>query len=84
VEVGVGELRNNLSRYLGRVRDGEKLVVTDRGRAIAQILPIGAERTPDRLIADGMVTPAKVRKRRAGARVKPTGTVSDVVTEQRG
>ena len=51
MEVGVRELRDNLSRYLERVRAGEEVVVTDRGHAIARVLPIGAERVLDRLIA---------------------------------
>ena len=29
MEVGVRDLRNNLSRYLDRVRSGEEVVVTD-------------------------------------------------------
>jgi prevent-host-death family protein len=47
MEVGVRELRNHLSRYLDRVRDGDELVVTDRGRAIARVVPVGAERVRD-------------------------------------
>ena len=62
MEVGVRELRNNLSRYLERVRDGEEVVVTDRGRAIARVSPIGVERVLDRLIADGVVTPATLNE----------------------
>ena len=48
MEVGVRKLRNNPSRYLERVRDGEEVVVTDRGRAIARVSPIGVERVLDR------------------------------------
>ena len=83
MEVGVRELRNNLSRYLDRVRDGEEVVVTDRGRAIARVLPVGTERVLDRLIADGVVTPAQRPKRRAGQPTKSKGTVSDLVADQR-
>lgn len=83
MEVGVRELRNNLSRYLGRVRDGEEVVVTDRGRAIARVLPVGAERVLDRLIAEGVVTPAQQPKRRAGKPITSKGTVSDLVAGQR-
>ena len=35
MEVGIRELKNHLSRYLDHVRDGDEVVVTDRGRAIA-------------------------------------------------
>ena len=77
------ELRNNLSRYLERVRKGEEVVVTDRGSAVARVLPVGIERVLDRLIAEGVVTPAPQPKRRTGAPIKGTGTVSDLITEQR-
>ncbi len=59
MEVGIRELRNNLSLYLAWVRTGEELVVTDRGRAIARVLPMGGERVLDRLIGEGVVTPAR-------------------------
>jgi prevent-host-death family protein len=83
MEVGVRELRNHLSRYLDRVRDGEELLVTDRGRAIARVLPVGAERTLDRLIAEGVVTPARQPKRRVAKPIKAAGTVSDLVADHR-
>lgn len=83
MEVGVRELRDNLSRYLERVRAGDEVVVTDRGRAIARVLPVGAERALDRLIAAGVVSPAPHPKRRAGRTIKAKGTVSDLVADQR-
>jgi prevent-host-death family protein len=42
-KVGVRELRQHLSRYLDRVKDGEALVVTERGREVARLIPAGAE-----------------------------------------
>lgn len=39
--VGVRELKAQLSAYLRRVQQGEALQVTDRGRAIAEIVPAG-------------------------------------------
>jgi prevent-host-death family protein len=83
MEVGVRELRDHLSRYLDRVRAGDELVVTDRGRAIARVVPLGAERVLDRLIAEGIVTPAQRPKRRAAKPIKVKGTVSDLIAEQR-
>lgn len=55
--VGVAELRQNLSRYLRRVERGERLLVTDRNRPVAELGPppsTGAEL--DRLIAEGRVS----------------------------
>jgi prevent-host-death family protein len=83
MEVGVRELRNHLSRYLAQVRSGDEVVVTDRGRAIARVVPVGAERVLDRLIAEGIVTPARRPKRRAAKPINTKGTVSDLVGEQR-
>ena len=40
--VGVRELRQNLSRYLERVKAGEGLVVTEHGREVARLIPSGA------------------------------------------
>lgn len=39
--VGVRELRQNLSRYLDRVKAGEDLVVTERGAVVARLIPVG-------------------------------------------
>lgn len=38
-DVNVTELRQNLPAYLARVRRGERLRVTTRGQAIAEIAP---------------------------------------------
>jgi prevent-host-death family protein len=60
-QVGVRELRQNLSVYLDRVKKGETLEVTAHGLPVAQLGPRPA--TPasvvDRLIAEGRITPAK-------------------------
>jgi prevent-host-death family protein len=37
--VGVRELRQNLSRYLELVKDGETLTVTERGHEVARLVP---------------------------------------------
>lgn len=82
-EVGIRELRDHLSRYLERVQAGEEVVVTDRGRAIARVLPVNGERTIDRLIRAGVVAPATKVKERAPDPIKALGTVSDLVADQR-
>jgi prevent-host-death family protein len=51
--VGVRELRQNLSRYLARVKEGESLVVTERGREVARLTPSGPADSPiARLVAE--------------------------------
>jgi len=55
--VGVAELRQNLSVYLRRVAKGERLVVTDRNRPVAELgPPPSAGSELDRLIAAGRVS----------------------------
>jgi prevent-host-death family protein len=81
---GIRDLRDHLSRYLERVRSGEEVTVTDRGQPIARLVPVDGPQTLDRLIAEGLVTPAAVRdRRRPASRVAVTGAVSGLVAEQR-
>lgn len=82
-EVGIRELRDHLSRYLDRVQAGEEVVVTDRGRAVARVLPMSGERTVDRLVAEGLVTPARKPKQPSSPPLRAAGTVSDLVADQR-
>jgi hypothetical protein len=35
--VGIRELKSRLSEYLRRVQDGETILITDRGRVVAEI-----------------------------------------------
>jgi prevent-host-death family protein len=44
--VGVRELRQNLSRYLERVKAGETLTVTERGVEVARLVPSRPEIDP--------------------------------------
>lgn len=39
-KTGVKELKNNLSYYLREVKQGEKVLVTERDKVIATIVPI--------------------------------------------
>jgi len=41
--VSVGTLKAKLSEYLSRARAGESVVVTDRGRPVARLGPLGGE-----------------------------------------
>ncbi len=81
MDIGVRELRDSLGRYLAIVREGHTITVTDHGRPVARIIPVG---TPlEQLIAEGKVTPAKRRKSKRPKPIKTTGMVSDLVGEQR-
>jgi prevent-host-death family protein len=54
--IGVRELRQHASRYLARVRAGETIEVTDRGRPVARLVPIAGSTWED-LIEAGVVNP---------------------------
>ena len=38
--VGIREIKNKLSEYIGHVRRGETVLVTDRGQVVAQLAPL--------------------------------------------
>jgi prevent-host-death family protein len=54
--VGLRELRHNTSEVLARVRHGETVDVTEYGKLVARIVPVGdRDPTPvlDRLVEEG-------------------------------
>ncbi len=64
--VGIKALKNNLSEYIRAVAAGDTVLVTDRGRVVAEIIParIGSDTpTAEQRLAElarlGLVTPAK-------------------------
>jgi prevent-host-death family protein len=57
---GIKEIKNNLSRYLARVKQGEEILITERGKPIARIVKedkgnrsIYAKLKP--LVGDGLI-----------------------------
>ena len=85
LEVGVRELKNNLSRYLERVSDGDEVIVTDHGRPVARLSSIddGTDKLAI-LVAAGLVRPPTSRiRQRPARRVRAAGSVSELVSHQR-
>lgn len=81
--VGVRELRDGLSRFLAEVRAGRSITVTDHGRPVARIVPVDEPDPLERLIAEGLIQPARQRTRSAPRPVEASGAVSDLVADQR-
>ncbi len=84
-EVGIRDLKNGLSKYLERVRAGEEVIVTDRGRPVARLSAIDEStgRLAD-LVAAGVVrAPTRKTRRRPSRRIEAKGSVTDLVSEQR-
>ncbi len=83
-EIGIRELRDHLSQYLEQVKAGEEIVVTDRGRAIARLVPVERESTLDRLIREGRVTlPTRDHRTALSDPIDIGTTVSDIVIRDR-
>lgn len=59
VTVGIRELKNRLSEHLRMIRDGEEILVTDRGKVVAEL------RQPANL-PGASTHPALARHARAG------------------
>jgi prevent-host-death family protein len=53
----IADLRNHLTRYLQEVRAGEEIVVRDRQRPIAKIVPFAVDEADDdaALVAAGLM-----------------------------
>ena len=85
VRVGVRELRQNLSVYLRRVKEGEILEVTERGEPVALLAPLADDITTiDLLLATGQATAAKGSIADLGPLLGPAGDwLSRAVIEDR-
>lgn len=87
--IGVRELKARLSEHLRRVRAGERLVITDRGEAIATLGPIAETAKPAwllQLVAEGKVSWGGVRTAigsRPRVKIARGAAVSHAVIEDR-
>jgi len=85
VKVGIRQLRDRLTAYLRRVREGESFLVVDRGEPVARIVPaVGDLRGLEGLAARGVVrwSGGKPRGSKHPPKVRG-GKVSDFVIEDR-
>jgi len=81
--VGIRKLKAQLSAYVDAARNGERVVITDRGVVVAQIVPVEADAALQRLIDEGLAVPPR---RADPPRPRPRSTtvpISDLVAEQR-
>lgn len=83
MDVGIRELRDNLSKHLAEVRTGHTVTITDHGRPIARIVPVDVPSKLEQMIADGRVRPARRKKGPAPTPAPTAGIVSDLIAEQR-
>jgi prevent-host-death family protein len=87
---GIAELRTGLRKYLAHVKNGENVVITDRGKPVARIVP--EESQPNsaagrlRLLADAgtVILPSRERSRKARVPSAIEGRpLSEIVSEDR-
>jgi len=57
-QVGVRALKQNASAVVAEAAAGGEVTITDRGRPVAQLVPIASSRL-DALVASGRARPAK-------------------------
>jgi prevent-host-death family protein len=56
--IGLRELNQNPSRAVARVRAGESIIVTDRGKPVLRLVPeVDNPSTLQRMVAEGAVRP---------------------------
>lgn len=85
--VGIKVLKNKLSEYLRLVAGGETVLVTDRDRIVAELVPPREGRSPmlaDAFLADavrkGWITPATITGGTPPKRL-PVMTLSELLRE---
>jgi prevent-host-death family protein len=64
--IGIREMKAHLSGYLKDVKKGEEFLISERGKAIARIVPIGAP------AEEGKLHSALVKLALAGAIILPS------------
>jgi prevent-host-death family protein len=58
-QIGIRELRQHASQWIAKVRSGVAIQITDRGRPVAQLVPITtADHDREALIAGSQLIPA--------------------------
>ncbi|MBC8195715.1 MAG: type II toxin-antitoxin system prevent-host-death family antitoxin [Acidimicrobiia bacterium] len=84
MNVGIRELKAKLSEYLGLVADGEAVVVTDRGRPVARLVPYDHGSAVERGIAEGWIRPPLRVGLLPSVRVHSSMTTEEALDEDRG
>ena len=83
--VNISDLKAQLSAHIQLVRDGEEVLVCDRNKPVARIVPCppqGQSEQEQRLVARGALTPPLKKRPASVSWPNPPGRVSDKVMEQ--
>ncbi|MFZ2176591.1 MAG: type II toxin-antitoxin system prevent-host-death family antitoxin [Rhodococcus sp. (in: high G+C Gram-positive bacteria)] len=83
--IGIRELRQNASRYIDKVKSGAVIEVTERGTAVARLVPLDAgEDIRSAMIARGEIAPAAARRRPLVVADLPAGDLTEVLQRAQG
>ena len=83
--MNISDLKARLSAHIQLVKDGEEVLVCDRNRPVARIVPCALEDRSEReqrLVARGVLTPPLKKRPASVSWPEPPGDVSDKVMEQ--
>lgn len=83
--VNIGDLKAKLSAHIQMVRDGEEVLVCDRNRPVARIVPcrLGDYSEQERrLVASGVLVLPLKRRSATESWPEPPGNISDDAMEQ--
>jgi prevent-host-death family protein len=83
-KVNIRDLKARLSAHIQLVKDGEEVLVCDRNKPVARIVPcrLADHSREQRLVARGVLTPPLKKRSGSVSWPVPPGNVSDEVIEQ--
>lgn len=84
MSVGIRDLKSNLSEYVARAAGGEEIVVTDRNRPVARLVPYVAVSDVDRGIEEGWIEAPRRTQLAEIERVRSPRSTLAVLDEDRG
>lgn len=84
LSVGIRELKAKLSEYVASVSEGGRVTVTDRGRPVAELVPISGPSQLDRGIETGWVDPPRRTSLREPLLFESRRSIADVLDDDRG
>ena len=86
--VGIKALKNKLSEYIRAAAAGETVLVTDRGRVVAELVAprVRADASPaeqrmGELVRQGLLTPARLAPKARLPRRRPVATIAEILRD---
>jgi prevent-host-death family protein len=83
--INIGDLKARLSAHIQMVREGEEVLICERNKPVARIIPCTVEDQSERerrLIARGLLLPPLRKRRFSSRRPKPPGNISSEAIKQ--